>query len=59
MSQTVVYGNTLYVAGQAAQNPTSGVAGQTGEVLAEIDGLHALATAQPPHTASPLIAPCR
>jgi enamine deaminase RidA (YjgF/YER057c/UK114 family) len=39
MSQAVVHGNTVYVAGQVADNPTPSVADQTRQVLAKIDGL--------------------
>jgi enamine deaminase RidA (YjgF/YER057c/UK114 family) len=40
MSQLVVHGNTVYLAGQVANDPTdSSVAGQTRDVLSKIDGL--------------------
>jgi enamine deaminase RidA (YjgF/YER057c/UK114 family) len=39
MSQAVVHANTVYVAGQVADDPGADVAGQTRQVLAKIDGL--------------------
>ncbi len=39
MSQTVVHGNTVYTAGQVADDGGEDVAGQTRQVLAKIDGL--------------------
>tara|TARA_Y100001960_G_scaffold271412_1_gene298217 strand:+ start:176 stop:523 length:348 start_codon:yes stop_codon:yes gene_type:complete len=39
MSQTVVHGNTVYTAGQVADDSSAGVVGQTQQVLARIDGL--------------------
>jgi enamine deaminase RidA (YjgF/YER057c/UK114 family) len=39
MSQAVVCGNTVYIAGQVAEEPTAGVAGQTRQVLAAVDRL--------------------
>ena len=39
MSQAVVHGNTVYVAGQVADDPTPSVGDQTRQVLAKIDGL--------------------
>jgi len=39
MSQAVVHGNTVYVAGQVAANPTSSVAEQTKQILGQIDAL--------------------
>lgn len=40
MSQLVVHGDTVYLAGQVANDPSdSSVAGQTRDVLAKIDGL--------------------
>lgn len=32
MSHAVVYDNTVYIAGQVAEEPTAGVAGQTRQV---------------------------
>ena len=39
MSQAVVHGNTVYLAGQVADDPSVDVAGQTRQVLANIDKL--------------------
>jgi enamine deaminase RidA (YjgF/YER057c/UK114 family) len=39
MSQTVVHGNTVYTAGQVADDASADVAGQTGQILAKIDAL--------------------
>jgi enamine deaminase RidA (YjgF/YER057c/UK114 family) len=39
MSQAVVHGNTVYLAGQVATNRAADTAGQTREILATIDGL--------------------
>jgi enamine deaminase RidA (YjgF/YER057c/UK114 family) len=39
MSQCVVCGNTVYTAGQVADDGSADVAGQTRQVLAKIDGL--------------------
>lgn len=39
MSQAVIYGNTIYLAGQVAQDPTRPVAEQTEQVLANVDRL--------------------
>jgi enamine deaminase RidA (YjgF/YER057c/UK114 family) len=39
MSQAVVHGNTLYLAGQVADTPVPSVAEQTQQVLAKIDRL--------------------
>ncbi len=43
MSQAVVHGQTVYLAGQVANDTSLDVTGQTREVLAEIDRLLALA----------------
>ena len=43
MSQAVVHGNTVYLAGQVADDPTADVRGQTVQVLASIDRLLAAA----------------
>jgi len=43
MSQAVVHGATVYIAGQVADNTSLDVAGQTREVLAAIDALLAAA----------------
>jgi enamine deaminase RidA (YjgF/YER057c/UK114 family) len=43
MSQAVIHGNTVYLAGQVATDPTQNVAGQTRQILESIDQL--LATA--------------
>jgi enamine deaminase RidA (YjgF/YER057c/UK114 family) len=43
MSQAVVHGDTVYLAGQVAGNTNEGVAGQTRQVLAEIERLLAAA----------------
>jgi enamine deaminase RidA (YjgF/YER057c/UK114 family) len=39
MSGAVVHGNTVYLAGQVASDPSAGVKGQTEQVLKKIDGL--------------------
>jgi enamine deaminase RidA (YjgF/YER057c/UK114 family) len=39
MSQAVSYGETVYLAGQVADNPAEDVAGQTRQILTKIDGL--------------------
>jgi enamine deaminase RidA (YjgF/YER057c/UK114 family) len=39
MSQAVVHGNAVYLAGQVADDPTADVTGQTGQILASIDRL--------------------
>ena len=43
MSQAVVHGNTVYLAGQVADDTSQSVAGQTRQVLAKIDALLAAA----------------
>jgi len=43
MSQAVVHGDTVYLAGQVASDPSAGVKGQTEQVLKKIDA--ALASA--------------
>lgn len=43
MSQAVVHGNTIYLAGQVAEDPSADVAGQTRQILANIDRLLASA----------------
>ena len=43
MSQAVVHGNTVYVAGQVANDTSADVAGQTRQILARIDALLAVA----------------
>jgi enamine deaminase RidA (YjgF/YER057c/UK114 family) len=39
MSQAVVHGDTVYLAGQVADDPSADVAGQTRQILAKIDSL--------------------
>ena len=39
MSQAVIHGDTVYLAGQVATDPAADVAGQTRQVLGEIDRL--------------------
>ena len=39
MSQAVIHGNTVYLAGQVADDPSDDVASQTRQVLAAIDRL--------------------
>jgi enamine deaminase RidA (YjgF/YER057c/UK114 family) len=39
MSQAVMHGNTVYLAGQVAANPTPSVAEQAKQILAQIDRL--------------------
>jgi len=39
MSQAVVHGNTVYLAGQVADDPSADVAGQTRQILTKIEGL--------------------
>ncbi|HYM30239.1 MAG TPA: RidA family protein [Candidatus Cybelea sp.] len=43
MSQAVEYGNTVYLAGQVAADPKQGVAGQTEQILQQIEKLLAAA----------------
>jgi enamine deaminase RidA (YjgF/YER057c/UK114 family) len=43
MSQAAVHGNTIYLAGQVAEDPSADVAGQTRQILASIDRLLAAA----------------
>jgi len=43
MSQAVIHGNTVYLAGQVADDTSADVAGQTRQVLAAIDRLLAAA----------------
>lgn len=43
LSQAVVYGNTVYLAGQVADDPSAGVKGQTEQILRKIDRLLAAA----------------
>jgi len=39
MSQAVIHGDTVYLAGQVADDPSADVADQTRQILAKIDGL--------------------
>ena len=39
MSMAVVHGNTVYVAGQVADDPNADVCGQTKQILGKIDAL--------------------
>jgi enamine deaminase RidA (YjgF/YER057c/UK114 family) len=39
MSQAVVHGNTVYLAGVVADDPSAGVKGQTEQILGKIDKL--------------------
>jgi enamine deaminase RidA (YjgF/YER057c/UK114 family) len=39
MSQAVVHGKTVYLAGQVAADPSAGVTGQTEQILGQIDRL--------------------
>lgn len=39
MSQAVIHGETVYLAGQVADDPSADVTGQTKQILAKIDGL--------------------
>jgi len=43
MSQAVVHGNTVYLAGQVADDTSESTAGQTRQILAKIDALLAAA----------------
>jgi len=43
MSQAVIHGNTVYLAGQVATDPSQNVAGQTRQILDAIDQLLAAA----------------
>ena len=45
MSQAVIHGATVYLAGQVADDPNADVAGQTRQILDKIDGLLAEAGA--------------
>ncbi|MBV9647310.1 MAG: RidA family protein [Candidatus Eremiobacteraeota bacterium] len=49
MSQAVKHGNTVYIAGQVADDPTGDVAAQTAEVLAKVDLLLATAGSDKAH----------
>jgi enamine deaminase RidA (YjgF/YER057c/UK114 family) len=55
MSQAVVHGNTVYLAGQVADDPSVDVAGQTRQVLASIDKLLAEAGSDKTHILSTTI----
>jgi enamine deaminase RidA (YjgF/YER057c/UK114 family) len=39
MSQAVVHGDTVYIAGQVASDPSAGVKGQTEQVLKKIEAI--------------------
>jgi enamine deaminase RidA (YjgF/YER057c/UK114 family) len=39
MSQAVIHGDTVYLAGQVAADPSAGVGGQTAQILQQIDAL--------------------
>jgi enamine deaminase RidA (YjgF/YER057c/UK114 family) len=39
MSQAVIHGATVYLAGQVADDPSADVADQTRQILAKVDGL--------------------
>ena len=39
MSQAVIHGNTVYLAGQVADDPSANITEQTRQVLAKIEGL--------------------
>jgi enamine deaminase RidA (YjgF/YER057c/UK114 family) len=52
MSAAVIHGNTVYLAGQVADNPTEDVAGQTRQILAKIDQLLAAAGCDKTHILS-------
>jgi enamine deaminase RidA (YjgF/YER057c/UK114 family) len=39
MSQAVIHGTTVYLAGQVAEDPSAGVAAQTRQILAAVDRL--------------------
>ena len=43
MSQAVIHGDTVYLAGQVADDRSADVAGQTAQILAKIDNLLAAA----------------
>jgi enamine deaminase RidA (YjgF/YER057c/UK114 family) len=43
LSQAVVHGDTVYLAGQVAPDPSAGVKGQTEQILKKVDGLLAAA----------------
>ena len=43
LSGVVVHGDTVYLAGQVAPDPSAGVKGQTEQILKKIDGLLAAA----------------
>lgn len=55
MSQTVVHGNTVYLAGQVATDTAADVAGQTRQILASIDRLLAAAGSDKKHLLSATI----
>jgi len=52
MSQAVVHGDTVYLAGQVASNRSADTAGQTREILASIDTLLAEAGTDKAHVLS-------
>ena len=49
MSQAVVHGNTVYLAGQVADDPSADVTGQTRQILANISKALAAVGAGPEH----------
>lgn len=55
MSQAVVHGNTVYLAGQVATDTAADVAGQTRQILASIDRLLAAAGSDKKHLLSATI----
>ena len=52
MSQCVVHGNTIYLAGQVASDPAADITVQTEQVLAKIDALLAAAGSDKTHLLS-------
>lgn len=52
MSQAVVHGDTVYLAGQVAQDTTADVAGQTSQILARVEALLAEAGSSKAHLLS-------
>ena len=55
MSQLVIHGDTVYIAGQVAQDPTQDVADQMRQILERIDSLLAQAGSNKSHVLSATI----
>lgn len=55
MSQAVIHGDTVYLAGQVAGDTSADVAGQTAQILARIDALLAEAGSSKAHILSAVV----